>query len=99
MSLGLSSCGKEVFYYPEMQAYYQESCALPQCTLDSVRCFSGKVKSFVTLHPSAQDDPLYPQIQQNIRTASLRLTITINDEWDGETYIRYRIEGDSIVYY
>ena len=82
-----------------MQAYYQESCALPQCTLDSVRCFSQKVNTFVTAHPAAQDDPVYPKIQDNIRTASLRLTITIRDEWDGETYINYRTEGDSIVYY
>ena len=40
-------------------------------------------------HPDATQDPLYPEIQKNIKANLLRLSITIHDEWDGETTIEF----------
>ena len=48
-----------------------------------------QVKTFVAQHPDATQDPLYPEIQKNIKANLLRLSITIDDEWDGETFIEY----------
>ena len=75
--------------YPEIQAYHAESLNLTVASADSVSKFSTKVKTFVAHHPDAAQDPLYPVIQQNIKQNLLRLSITINDEWDGETHIEY----------
>ena len=77
------ACSKEtsVSQYPEMQAYYAESCHLGVAASDSVQRFSQKVDTFVTLHTDAKQDPLYLRIQENIRTASFRLSIYIDDEW------------------
>ena len=74
---------------PEMKAFYQESITLPSVTTDSVNRFSVKVNDFIEVNPEALDDPLYPKIMSNIKTATLRITITINDEWDGETHINF----------
>lgn len=67
-----------------MQAYYAESCHLGVAASDSVQRFSQKVETFVTLHTDAKQDPLYLRIQENIRSASFRLNINVDDEWDGE---------------
>jgi len=32
---------------------------------------------------------LYPKIQENIKTASLRITIVCDTTWDGETHINF----------
>ena len=68
-------CEKQVISegYPEMKAFYTESCALPAVTIDSVRSFSAK----------------YPKIQENIKAASLRITIECDTTWDGETHINF----------
>lgn len=84
-----ASCEKEVTRYPEIQAYHVESLNLYAASADSVGNFSQKVKTFVVHHPDATQDPLYPEIQQNIKQNLLRLSITINDEWDGETTIEF----------
>ena len=84
-----ASCEKEVTRYPEIQAYHIESLNLYVASADSVGNFSQKVQSFVVRHPDAKEDPLYPEIQQNIKQNLLRLSITINDEWDGETTIEF----------
>ena len=84
-----ASCQKEQTRYPEIQAYHAESQNLRVATADSVALFSQKVKTFVVHHPDATQDPLYPVIQQNIRQNLLRLHITINGEWDGETTIEF----------
>ena len=84
-----ASCQKEQTRYPEIQVYHAESLNLRVATADSVALFSQKVKTFVVHHPDATQDPLYPVIQQNIRQNLLRLHITINDEWDGETTIEF----------
>lgn len=89
LSLGFISCEKDVLRYQEMVQYHTESVHLPQVTTDSVSRFSQKVSTFLAQHPDAQDDPLYPEIQANIRAASFRMTITINDEWDGENVVNF----------
>ena len=84
-----ASCEKELTRYPEIQAYHQESLNLTVASADSVGKFSTKVRTFVAHHPDAAQDPLYPAIEQNIRQNLLRLSITIDDEWDGETTIEF----------
>ena len=83
------SCQKEAFRYPEMQAYYAESCQLPIVSGDSITRFAHKVDAFVAAYPDAKADPLYPGIRENIQKVWFRLTITVNDEWDGETFIYF----------
>ena len=80
------ACSKEtsVSQYPEMQAYYAESCHLGELVGDSIQRFSQKIETFVTRHTDAKQDPLYLRIQENIRSASFRLSIYIDDEWEPE---------------
>ena len=86
----LTSCEKEVFdINPTMEAYYMESVQLPTVSLDSIKKFSSKVDGYVADNPLAKEHRRYPQILQNIKTASLRISITINDEWDGDTIIHF----------
>ena len=84
-----ASCEKEVTRYPEIQAYHVESLNLYAASADSVGNFSQKVQGFVVRHPDDKEDPLYPEIQQNIKQNLLRLNIIINDEWGGETHLTY----------
>ena len=83
------ACEKELTHYPEIVAYHAESKTLDVATSDSIGKFNVKVKAFVASHPDATQDPLYPEIQKNIKANLLRLSITIDDEWDGETFIEY----------
>ena len=82
LSLLAVSCEKDLVRYEEMVQLHQESCGLPAVTADSVVRFTDKVDAFVTLHPAAQEDPLYPAIRQNIRAASLRLKLYVEEEWE-----------------
>lgn len=85
-----TSCEKEVYdINPQMESFYMESVQLPSVTIDSVQSFSSKVDGFTRSYPEALEHKRYPQIKENIKSASLRLTITINDEWDGETHINF----------
>lgn len=86
----LPSCEKEVFdYSPQMEAYYVESKGLNSVTIDSVRTFSSKVDGFVAVNPLAKEHEKYPLIQANIKSASLRLTITVDTTWDGSITVKY----------
>lgn len=86
----LPSCEKEVFdYSTQMEAYYTESKGLSAMTIDSITLFKNKVEGVVTTHPIAKEHEKYPLIQANIKAASLRITITINDEWAGDTIIHF----------
>ena len=87
----LASCEKEgaADQWPQMRTFYNESCGLQTVALDSVTRFATKVDAFTTTWPESKEHPLYPAIQSNIKAASLRITITINDTWNGETYINY----------
>ena len=89
-SVGLvfTSCEKAVLHYAEMRQYYQESTVLAQTSQDSINRFSKKVDGFVNLHPLAKEDPLYPEIEQNISRA--RLIIRIDGEvWDDDVHIEF----------
>ena len=86
----LPSCEKAVFdYSSQMEAYYVESKGLSAVTIDSVKSFSGKVDGFVTTHPIAKEHEKYPLILENIKTASLRITITCDTTWAGEKTIHF----------
>jgi hypothetical protein len=84
-------CEKQVIGegYPEMEAFYNESCTLPAVTIDSVKTFSTKVGNYVTKYPKSKSHSLYPKIQENIKSASLRITIVCDTTWDGETHINF----------
>lgn len=86
-----SSCEKEsaADQWPQMATFYGESCGLKSVPLDSVTRFEVKIDAFTSTWPESKTHPLYPEIQANIKAASLRITITINDSWDGETFINY----------
>lgn len=84
-------CEKEVNGegYPEMEGFYVESCGLPVVTIDSVKLFSAKVDNYTDVYPQSKEHSLYPKIQANIKSASLRITITADTTWAGETHINF----------
>ena len=67
-----------------MQAYYAESCNLCVAATDSVQRFTQKFDAFVTQHTDATDDPLYDRICDNIQSAWIRISITLNEDWEGD---------------
>ena len=75
--------------YPEMEGFYTESRGLPTVTIDSVKSFSTKVNDYTTEYPESKKHSLYPKIQANIKSASLRITLTCDTTWAGETYINF----------
>ncbi len=87
----LVSCEKEVLSegYPEMEGFYVESCGLPTVTIDSVKSFTIKVNDYTTEYPESKEHSLYPKIQENIKSASLRITIICDTTWAGETHINF----------
>ena len=70
--------------YPEMQAYYAESCNLGVAASDSIARFRQKVDTFVTQHTDAKEDPLYSKIQANIESVWVRVRIELGDDFEGE---------------
>ena len=89
--LCMVGCEKEVIGegFPEMEGFYVESCGLPAVSLDSVKSFSVKVDDFTIEFPESKEHSLYPKIQENIKTASLRLTITCDTTRNEETHINF----------
>lgn len=89
--LFMVGCEKQVISesYPEMKAFYTESCTLPAVTIDSVKTFSAKVDNYVANYPESKSHSLYPKILENIKSASLRITIECDTTWDGETHINF----------
>ena len=82
------SCEKEISHeYPELQAYYTESCHLNVATRDSVLRFTNKVADFVEVNPEAKYDPVYPEIVNNVN--HVLFGVWINTEWDGEKHLYY----------
>ena len=75
--------------FPQMEEFYQESKGLVSVTVDSVKLFKSKVDGFVATYPLAVEHEKYPLIQENIKVASFRLTITFIEEWNGETHINF----------
>ena len=72
-----------------MESFYIESTQLPTVAIDSVQCFSKKVDEFTTSFPEALEHEKYPLIKANIKSASLRVVITCDTTWDGETHINF----------
>ncbi len=89
--LVMMACEKEVFSdeYPEMEGFYVESCGLSDVTTDSVKSFTIKVNNYTVDYPESKHHSLYPMIQANIKSASLRITIECDTTWDGETHINF----------
>lgn len=87
----MAGCEKEVIGegYPEMEAFYAESCGLPIVTVDSVRLFSSKVDNYTDTYPESKEHSLYPRIQENIQAASLRITITCDTTWAGFLHLHF----------
>ena len=80
----LTGCESDMVRYDEIRQYHQESKTLQQVESDSVNRFTQKVDAFVVVHADAVDDPLYPEIRQNIEDALVKFVITVQDEWDKE---------------
>lgn len=74
---------------PIMEDFYIESIQLPTVTLDSVRTFSNKLDGFTLAYPLAKEHKRYPMIKENIKAASIRISIDIDTVWSGETYINF----------
>ena len=72
-----------------LKGYFEESKGLFQASTDSISRFSAKVNEFTTRIPEAKNDPLYTQIQSNIKMAKLKITITIADEWEDDVVINF----------
>ena len=86
--LTFTACEKEISHdYPELQAYYTESCHLNVATRDSVLRFTNKVADFVEVNPEAKYDPIYPEIVNNVN--HVLFGVWINTEWDGEEHLYY----------
>lgn len=76
-------------YHSDMTSFYKESCKLSSVTMDSIKRFSAKVNNYTDEFPEAKSDSLYPIIQENIRSATLRLQLEADTTWDGEIYINF----------
>lgn len=89
-SFVLPSCEKAVIdEYPQMESSYVESKGLNFVTIDRVKIFSSKVDGFVTTYPLAKEHEKSPLIQANIKSASLRLAITVDTTWDASITVKY----------
>ena len=81
-------CEKDVYdINPQMESFYVESMQLTSASADSIKSFSNKVDGFTMSYPWAVEHERYPQIMENIKSASLRISITTNEEWDGDSII------------
>ena len=86
----LTGCEKYVYdVSPTMEAYYKESVKLPSVTIDSVKSFKNKVDGFTRSYPEALEHNKYPLIKENIKLASIRITLTMETEWAGTDTIRF----------
>ena len=83
----MMGCEKDVVDI--MHDYYVESQGLQSVTIDSVTTFSQKVDRYVTQYPEEKEHRLYPKIQANIKSASLRIAITADTTWAGTTTITF----------
>ena len=73
LPFAFASCDSEqTVSYEELVQYHAESLNLPAATADSIYRFSKKVTAFVSQHPDAKTDPLYPQIEENIHAAATK---------------------------
>ena len=86
--ISLPSCEKSATdSFPIMESFYTESKGLKTVTKDSVNRFSDKVNGYVVTNPQARNHSKYKLIMYNIKDATLRLAIEVDDEWAGDTTI------------
>ena len=86
--ISLPSCEKSATdSFPIMESFYTESKGLKTVTKDSVNRFSDKVNGYVVTNPQARNHSKYKLIMDNIKDATLRLAIEVDDEWAGDTTI------------
>ena len=83
-----------------MHQMYLESIDLPDATLDSISHFTSKLGNYVALYPDSRQDEYFDPTLKNLRGAlspygytvverSVTLGVTVNTEWDGETFIEF----------
>ena len=65
---------------PAMVSFYQESLTLNTVAPDSVQRFSDKWIGYIQAHPVSKQDPLYPEIVENLGH-TVRLNIIVPG-WD-----------------
>ena len=75
--------------FPIMETYYVESKTLPLVTVDSVKNFKTKFDGFIEANPRAKQHNKYQPIVDNIKGASLRIVITVDTAWLGDTTIYF----------
>lgn len=75
--------------FPIMETYYVESKTLPSVTIDSVKHFITKFDGFIEANPRAKQHNKYQPIVDNIKGASLRIVITVDTAWLGDTTIYF----------
>lgn len=86
----LTGCEKEIPYYDTLVEYHAESRGLMSVGNDSVGRFSQKVERFVRHYPEVVNEYLYEEIQENIRKATVNITITIvGPEWGDTTVYNF----------
>ena len=86
----LHSCEKSVTdSIPIMESFYTASKSFLVVSKDSVNRFSDKVNGYVVTNPQAKNHSKYKLIMDNIKDATLRLTIEVDDEWAGDTTITF----------
>lgn len=83
------SCSQDALQSsPEMELLHAESSRLANVSADSIQRFATKVETYASHNPTAQTDPLWTEIIENIHSAatgaSIHFVITINTDWDGE---------------
>ena len=84
-----TSCEKETPVYAGLKDFYTESQYLGEQTADSLHRFQLKLAEYVLAYPEATDQPLYHDIQANIRDALLTIQITIDTTWGDDRYIYF----------
>ena len=90
LAISLPSCEQSVADdFPIMETFYVESVNLPTVSMDSIKSFRNKVDGYVNQFPGAKNHRRYSQIQKNIKAASIRINVTINYDWDGDTIIYF----------
>ena len=72
-----------------MRGYFDESQGLFSQNPDSISRFSYKVNEFISRVPAAKNAPFYIKIIENLEKVSLKPTLTVNDEWDLETFVTF----------
>ena len=72
-----------------MRGYFDESQGLFSQNSDSISRFSYKVNESISRVPASKNAPFCLKITENLEKVSLKPTITVNDEWDGEIFVTF----------